>query len=107
MAFRYEYDHAWDAGARTAESLAKDGCFTFSVPKSAIGVVCGLNSDDRSATQNEIRYGFLIDKGRYCIIENGVRKTSLTAFPFDNTLFKIERVDGVIRYYTDQATQCI
>lgn len=107
MATRYEYTPAWDAGARTIASLAKDGCFTFSVPKSAIGVVCGLNSDDRSAAQNEIRYGFLIDKGRYCIIENGVRKTSLAAFPYDNTLFKVERIDGVVRYYVDEATPCV
>ena len=107
MAISYEYNPAWDAGARTIASLAKDGCFTFSVPKSAIGVVCGLNSDDQSPSFNEIRYGFFIDKGQYSIIENGIVKTALTAFPFDNTLFKIERVDGIVRYYVDEAVPCV
>jgi hypothetical protein len=106
MTIRYEYDFAWDAGARTVATLLGDGCFTFSVPKSAIGVVCGLNSSNQNVSKNEIEFGFFIDRGRYAIIESGSLLTSLQSFPFDNTLFKIERVNEEIRYYTDEAVPC-
>ena len=89
----------WDAGARTIAELTADGSFTFTVGQ-ATGIVCGFNDVDNDADYLEIDHAFYIENGIAKVIENGVFKTSFSSYS-TGALFKIERIDGVIRYYVD------
>lgn len=102
----YTYVSGWNAGATTIGKIAKDGCFTFYVPKTTIGAVCGLTSKSVSGSQSEIEYAFQIDKGRYRIIEKGIVKTNYASFPYTLTRFKVERVNSKIYYYVENGEIC-
>jgi hypothetical protein len=103
MSQTISYSPAWDSGARTIEYIEGDGQFTFCAPKADIGVVCGLSDvSGNSARKNEILYGFYIEKGRYCVIESGTKKTAMVDMPYTDTLFTIIRVNGIVRYYVDE-----
>ena len=105
MSIHYDYTPGWDAGARTIVYVAEDGEFTFCLPTTDIGVVCGLSDkSDRAKRIEDILYGFYVEKGKYCIIEKGEEKTSRVDMPYPNTEFKITRVNDIIRYYVAECT---
>jgi hypothetical protein len=107
MATSYEYSPAWDAGARTVGYITYNGELTFCAANSNIGVVCGLGATSGTSVKvSDILYGFFIEKGKYCVIESGVRKTSLTTMPYPLTEFKITRLNGVVKYYVGEGLCC-
>ena len=95
----YEFTPGWDAGARSITSLSGNGSASWKVGQ-AVGIVCGFNSNDEGAHYIEIEHGFFIESGKYRIIENGDIKTSKVSYGTD-AVFKIERINGVVRYYLD------
>jgi hypothetical protein len=91
----------WNSGARTIDSFSGNGAFQFKVGKS-VGVICGLNDQDSSARYEEIDHAFFIESGRYKIIEKGsIRKTSASYTA--GSIFKITRINGVVRYFIENA----
>ena len=93
---------SWNAGARTLASLGtyENGAFTFSVGQ-ATGIVCGLNSQDNDADYLEIKHGFYIENGQAKVVEAGAFKTSFSSYTTNTSVFKVERIDGVVRYFID------
>lgn len=91
---------AFDAGARTVAEFTGDGFFTFSVEQ-ATGIVCGLNTLDSGAEETEILYGFYLESGRVRIVERGVFKTAFVSYTPVTSVFRVERINGVVRYYKD------
>lgn len=92
---------AWDSGARTIGGFSGDGALVFSVGQ-AIGIVCGLNSQDNNASYFEIDHAFLIESTWFQVLENGVPKTSASAYS-STAVFKIERINEQVRYLVDGA----
>ena len=90
---------AWDAGASLIESMAQDGAFVFTVGQS-IGIVCGLTATDLDAFYGKISHAFWIETGRCKVMESGSSKTGFYATT-PATIYKIERVQSTVRYYTD------
>lgn len=100
----YEVTHipGWNAGARTISSLLQNenGAYTFSVGQ-ATGIVCGFNYKDNDADYLEIRHGFYIENGQAKVIETGTFKTGFFSYTTETSVFKVERVNGVVKYYID------
>lgn len=93
---------SWNAGARTIASLDyyENGAYTFSVGQ-ATGIVCGLNDNDNNFDYTEIKHGFYIENGLFKIIESGTLIGVFSSYTTTSSVFKIERIDGVVRYYKD------
>lgn len=91
---------AFDAGARTVAEFSSDGFFTFSVEQ-ATGIVCGLNTLDSGAEETEILYGFYLESGLVRIVERGVFKTAFVSYTPVTSVFRVERINGRVRYYKD------
>ncbi len=90
----------FDAGARTIAELRGDGTFSFLVDAVSKGVVCGLASLDKTATPNDILFGFFISPTGCHTVEVG--ESDGPTLPWSaSTLFEVVRVDGVVRYYLD------
>lgn len=90
----------FDAGARTVAEFSSDGFFTFSVEQ-ATGIVCGLNTLDGGASETEILYGFYLESGRVRIVERGIFKTAFVSYTPVTSVFRVERINGRVRYYKD------
>lgn len=97
----YSYAPGWDSGARTSAGFSGNGSLSFSVGQ-AIGVVCGLNSANNGQEYTEIQHGFYISGNKYRIVERGVFKTGFAVFAAW-TIFKVERINKVVKYYLDDA----
>lgn len=61
----------WNAGARSVAAFEAECFFRFSVSRTTIGAVVGLNSNDDSAGFWEIEHAFQFIRGNVRIMENG------------------------------------
>lgn len=99
----YGADASWNSGAHSWQAFNADGYVEFSIAADAVQCVVGLNqlSSGASVDYLSIDYAIYAVRGEYRIIENGSFTTSgLSAFTSDS-VFKIKRIDGQVRYYLD------
>lgn len=95
-----DFNLGWTARARSLASFPAAGEVTFKVPRSSVGVVVGLNTEFHPTGYADIRFAFYLSRGAVRILESGVQQAVLPAQVGGET-FKIQRVDGQIRYFVD------
>jgi hypothetical protein len=81
-------------------SRRASGYYKFSVPAQTASAIVGLSSLVGPIGYNDIDHGFLVEGGKYLIIENGARKTAF-ASKADNWVFYVVRVEGTVYYLVD------
>jgi len=91
----------WNSGAYSIGTLAANGAFEFAAPASVMGVVAGLNDASKSASYEEIDYGFYLTKSKYQIVEGGAQLGVFQAFSTGD-VFRIERNSGVVSYFVNR-----
>lgn len=101
------FNLGWNSGGRSIGVIFSDGWCEFKATDSAVGIICGLNSDDGPPEYrgNLIDFGFYLYRGQALVMENGVIKASAGAYT-SATVFRIERsgtsvvykVGGVTKY---------
>jgi hypothetical protein len=91
----------WNSGAYSIGSLSASGAFEFTAPASVMGVVAGLNDTSKSASYEEIDYGFYLTKSKYQIVEGGAQLGVFRAFSTGD-VFRIERNGGVVSYFVNR-----
>lgn len=95
--------YGWTASAISGDRLAGNVYTQFDVPAS-VGVVVGLEIDILGQNPDFIRHGFYIyetDGNHWrAVIESGVTKTTPVVWAASD-LFRIERRDGVVRYFVN------
>jgi len=65
-------DNKWDGGARGIEPQLGDLKFTFYVPRTPLGVICGLSNGDKVRSFDHVAYGFFAQKDQPLrILERG------------------------------------
>lgn len=91
----------WDTGSISVESFLSDGYCTFSVQPGRRYVVglCGATAE--AGDFNGITHGILVDGQSVSTCESGA-PGRLFAWPVsDTTVFKVQRVAGVVNYMVD------
>ncbi|MEJ5125862.1 hypothetical protein WH367_07360 [Comamonas sp. MYb21] len=98
----WDYALGWENGARSLMFVTGDASATFQGRASLIGAVVGLNGyeDPVQYTGLTTAYGFYLAKGLAKVMELGQAKTGSRPYT-DATVFKIERVEGVVSYFLD------
>lgn len=92
-------NEGWNAGARSIGVLAGDGAAKFSVLKSTIGAVVGLNTQSPPAYDyREVQHGLYFVNGLFSVIERGTERTARQPFA-DADVFALVRTASVVRYY--------
>jgi hypothetical protein len=98
----YGYSQAtiagWTGGGRSRASFPGDCFFGWTVPRSAVGVIAGLNTrSDQSTDFLEIEHGFWFQRGSYRIVETGALQTSFVPYAAGDR-FYIVRTGNVVYY---------
>lgn len=89
----------WDTGAISTQPFLSDGYCTFSVKPGKRYAVGLCRADARAGDFNGISHGFLIDGQTISTLEGGV-PGRLFAWPVSEaTVFKVQRLQGVVTYY--------
>lgn len=70
----------WTSGARSLDTLLRNGWFTFSVPAGVTSVVAGLNTSDESTNPDDITHGFFFASGQYRVVERGDNQTAAASY---------------------------
>jgi len=99
----YRGDNKWDGGARSIESQTGDLKFTFYVPRSPLGVVCGLSNGAKVRSFDHVAYGFLAQKDQPLrILERGRVVVALPAVDVAaRPKLSVVRVGDTITYEVD------
>lgn len=94
-----EYNKGWNSGAISIASLSDPGEFSFSVPASAVGVVCGLSGTDANGgNYQKIQWGIYCHTGLFQVHENGNSVTAQLPYATSD-VFAIVASGGVVSYY--------
>lgn len=89
----------WNAGARSAQQLDRDGYFEFQIGDVPFGVVVGLASEDLSTLPNEPTHAVYAHGTTLDILESGALvHTAPVAHDYDN-VYRIERIGLTVTYY--------
>lgn len=96
---------AWDGTAYSVPVLSGDGRFWFTVPKTTIGAVVGLDTNPVvGGDYSGIDCAFEFNNGMACVRERGVRVTMPTPYT-DTDVFTIMRYNGAVFYLVGSAGQ--
>lgn len=91
----------WDTGSISTNSFLSDGYCTFSVRPGRRYVVGLCSADALPGDFNSVNHGVLIDGQTVSTCEAGV-PGRLFAWPVsDTTVFKVQRLNGVVTYFVD------
>lgn len=88
----------WNARARSIRAYPGAVLAEFKVPRTATGMVVGLNTAYSPSGYADIRFAFYIGHGLARVMEGGVQKASLGAYA-DEAVFKLRRLRGKVTYY--------
>jgi hypothetical protein len=99
--------YGWNSGAYSQQTLDGDIYAQFNLP-ACVGTVVGFAPTRRSTDPVDIDYGFYCYKaaGRevWVVMERGVAKTNPVTRDPATDVFRIERRNGVVRYFFDGRT---
>lgn len=98
-----DFQEGWNAGAESVGVLEEDvdGYYTFTVPRTSVGVVTGFNTAQEGQGFEEINHAFYVFTGRYQVMEHGTPKTDTEFYSSDDDVFTIRRMSGRFRYYVN------
>ncbi|MEZ2293934.1 hypothetical protein [Variovorax sp. RCC_210] len=101
-----DFNLGWNSGGRSKDVIFGDGWAEFKASGSAVGIICGLNSDDGTQEYrgNLIDFAFYLFRGQALIMENGVVKGSAGAYT-SASVFRIERSGSSVAYKVNGATK--
>lgn len=92
-------NEGWNAGARSAQTMAGDGAAQFSVAHSTVGAVVGLNTQTPPAYDyHEVEHGFYFVNGLFSVIERGVERMARQGFA-STDVFMVARTGSQVRYF--------
>ncbi|OZG69903.1 hypothetical protein BTA51_28780, partial [Hahella sp. CCB-MM4] len=91
---------AWDASARTDQTIQGEGVIEFSLPQVNQSVMVGLNSNHTTDSYTDIDYAFFSwDSERIRLYEEGNLVKDLSIPQKAGNRYRIAMEDGVVRYY--------
>jgi hypothetical protein len=87
----------WNARAHSKQAFPGYGEFSFTVPRSAVGVIVGLNDVPQDSGYSDIRFAFYLSHGIARVMEQGVEKFYAGAYA-EGATFTVRRLKGTIYY---------
>lgn len=98
----YEDNTGWNAGARSIAEIGQGAAASWKVSPMARGVAVGLSPNAAAGAYWQYPVGVLATNGAAKVIAAGAEVQSLGIFTA-NTVFRIERLDGDVNVYVDDA----
>lgn len=101
-----DFNLGWNSGARSGAVIFGDGWCEFKASASAVGIICGLNSDDGPPEYrgNLVDFAFYLFRGQALVMESGVVKGSAGAYT-GSSVFRIERSGTTVVYKVGGVTK--
>lgn len=96
----YEDTDGWNAGARSIARVGRGAAVSWKVSPTARGVAVGLAPSAAAGAYWQYPIGVLAVSGAAKVIAAGAEVQSLGIFTA-NTVFRIERLDGIVGVYVD------
>ncbi|MFZ7310306.1 hypothetical protein [Comamonas jiangduensis] len=96
----YEDSNGWNAGARSIARVGQGAAVSWKVSPTARGVAVGLAPNATAGAYWQYPIGVLAVSGAAKVIAAGAEVQSLGIFTA-NTVFRIERLDGIVGVYVD------
>lgn len=96
----YEDTDGWNAGARSIAPVGRSNAVSWKVSPMARGVAVGLAPNATAGAYWQYPIGVLATSGAAKVIAAGAEVQSLGIFTA-NTVFRIERLDGIVGVYVD------
>lgn len=96
-----DFNLGWNSRARSINPLPADGYFSFTIPHTVVGVVCGFSPAPERTGFADITHGFrMSDGGVLTVVENGVLAFSVGVETAPANL-AVQRIGGVVTYLQD------